>query len=213
MPTSLPSAACRLASLSLVSKRFHSICLSPELVKNVDADISGDAVLSRAQSLLAWVAGHRATVRNLKLAVKAGEGDDRELGAVVAGILSTAAGVATQLKRLTLGASAPLFTTAWLPAMRQLEHADVGSTDKSLTLPQGMSVMTNLGSLELCGNPVTFAAGLQLPRSLTHLVINDSERTMPPQVREPQQHQCTGVVSCDATVRGNALENTCLIAN
>ena len=114
-----PLHNCSFCSVSLVSKRFHTLCSGPELLQKLDV-VGGDT-LPRAQALLAWLPQHAAHVRELTLGISRprnmNAGAFSELSVAVSSCLA-GVGAVGKLKELVVSDHTPLPNTAWLPTMR-----------------------------------------------------------------------------------------------
>ena len=172
--------------MSLVSKRLHTLRCAPELLRDLKMDIIGNRALPRAQALLAWLPQRAAQVRKLELTIKMNDAIAAsacsELVAVLSSCLAVM-GAAGQLTELTVSEHTPLPNTVWLPTMRSLQQACLGTQGRPLRITAGARLAASLHTLELYGDPVILDEGVQLPASLTYLYLTDSSsREMPAQV-------------------------------
>jgi hypothetical protein len=170
----------------LVSKRLHTLCCAPELLRELEVDLIGNRALPRAQALLAWLSQRAAQVRKLELTIKMNDAIATSAGSELVAVVSSCLavmGAVGQLAELTVSDHTPLPNTIWLPMMRSLQQAYLGTEGRLLRITAGAHLAASLHSLELYGDPVAFEAGAQLPASLTYLYLTDgSSREMPAQV-------------------------------
>lgn len=183
---SVPLATpCSFRSVCLVSKRLYRLCCVPEMLRELDVNIAGERALQRAQALLAWLPPHAKHVGELMLLVHDGGSSAAacsELAAAVSSCLAVI-GAVGQLEHLVVHYHTPLPATAWLPTMRSLQEADLGTGGRPLRVTVGAHLATGLQSLYLRGSPVTFEAAARLPPSLTFLFVrDDTSLEMPAQV-------------------------------
>lgn len=177
---------CSLSSAALVCKRLHQLSCSPELLRAMTVSCSGEGTLAKARSLLAWLTQHGKHVRSLDLNltvtddIKGNPIAEAELGALATCCLAAFSGPASQLQRLEVGEGVRLPTTAWLPAMQQLEYANIGSVDNRLELVGSLRASAALQELRLYGHPVQLAAA-HLPTALTRLELCDVGTSEMPQ--------------------------------
>ena len=98
--------------MPLVSKRLHTLCCAPELLRELEVDLIGNRALPRAQALLAWLSQRAAQVRKLELTIKMNDAIATsacsELVAVVSSCLAVmgAAGQSCRVDRIRPHAAA-----------------------------------------------------------------------------------------------------------
>lgn len=95
--------------------------------------------------------------------------------------------MAPRLESLSIAYGTPLCNTAWLPAMRTLQHADLAfAGGLHGPLPVGINCLTALRSLTVTSLDNALAPGATLPNSLSKLCLfgpyfSPFEEEMPPQ--------------------------------
>ncbi len=167
---SLPSGRvhCRQRA-ALVCKRFAAAACSPELLREVEPQLHLLNDVAVLRSLAAWLARHGRHVRKLSILFDA---DFREVRESKASAFATclATAVATgQLVELKAGMYTTVHTE-WLAAARSVQRLTLQGFP--LHIAPAISRLLALQSLQLKGEP-QFAAGAQLPASISRLVLTN----------------------------------------
>lgn len=178
------SLCCRFTSVAFVSKRFHSLTCSPELLaclklglKKRPAAVDESDDTHRLHALQLWLLRHAGSLRQLELTVDMST-NTSPLMLLLDGCIA-AAGSAGTLQRLTLvdaNGHVPTATAyildSWAQTMSGLRHLSIQASCQ-LWLPptlEGLSQLDSL-SLEASDLKVTAAQPPRLPRSLTKLCV------------------------------------------
>ena len=166
--------------MSLVSKRFHSLCHG--LMRRLAVCIA-DNPDSRLRSLRRWLAAargrHLSTFRlDTRQAERRGLYVDPQL------LVTCLAACCTSASRLdTLEVSAPSMPTmSWLlPCRSTLRRLDLAVGDRLALDVNLRAVFSRLRELELCGK-MTFGRGAELPPTLTRLhLVGGGDSKLPRQ--------------------------------
>lgn len=186
--------------MALVSRRFAAAACSPGLLLEVDVGQLGS--LRALYALMAWLRRHVRHIRQLVCTCL--DSEDEDLGTALASCLAVAGG---RGRLETLAVYGSIGSTDWLPAMRSLRHLklrsprmleeeesdDEGELDEyPLFVSAGITMLTELASLDLEGQPVSFGGDSPLPPSITRLHLNDSCGSMPQQASQLMPVRCVG---------------------
>lgn len=195
----------RLRSVALVSERFRALCMAPQLLASLEVSICGSGnVLPRSAALLQFLLANAAHVQELNLAINSADDDDdddaqlsdsqqQELAANVASSLAVCSAAGT-LRLLDISEETPLASTAWLPALWNLQQLKLGDRTRALHLPAAFSSLTALADATLYGSPLVLEG--PLPFSVTRLcLIDSSSAELPRQVRNDRCPALASAVS------------------
>lgn len=184
--------------MALVSRRFHALCFSPQLLEAIEArvdytddDCESDEwmdaqCMQRLLSLHGFLSSeHAQHVRSMDLVVSWWE------EAALISCLTVCGSAGRRMEELRLHIINRLTSMEWLPRLSHLRRLRLAASD--LWLPASMGALQALQSadLECMGwdSAIQWGPG-PLPSSLTHLGITFDEATrMPWQVGPPC---CTG---------------------
>lgn len=163
-----------------MSKRFAALCCSPEMLRNVC--VSSVSRLLEVRSLTCWFVRHGRHVRKLNIyfppfdiwdhddELDDWQYDERVLAPPAVAACLGAAGAGGSLVDLTVG-GAP--GSDWLAAFPSLRRLVLMEEDQQLLLSPAIEMLTNLESLTLVGQPISWSEDLRLPASITHLHLQD----------------------------------------
>ena len=169
-PRALAHTRCRLSSVALVCERFRTLCLDPQLLRELDVDFKGAVPsLRQLRSLPTWLAANAHHATSLKLSV----GNDAEAAAIKRCLATSCA--TAPLQQLTIR-SPELPSFKWLlkvrSTLRTLEVDFYCSSSFFIDVP--LQQLSKLQCLKLVMCPeveLELASGCSLPTSLTHISI------------------------------------------
>ena len=163
-PELLPFNCCSFETACLISKRFHALCTSPQLLRQLVVDCHDPA---KRQALMAWLARHARHVRKLELAGQPqGDRPPNALSGAIMGCLCIL-GAAGGPEELTLEAT---YAGGSLRALESLELYGPWAFDEDTALPASLTRLALEGchgrempvqarsAAWRCGGPVVAAA-------------------------------------------------------
>ena len=179
VPThSATTSICRLGAVSLVSKRFRTLCLAPQLVREVSVFIrSEDNAEVRLRSLRDWLAANSPPVVNFVLDSSRHEMTVTQFY-ILLDCLSRCCLVAP-LQQLSVHfgyGSRTLTTLAWLlPVQGTLRQLSLVISNTPVAIDVPLQQFTALTTLQHHCGALQFGAGCWLPSSLTYLNLSNLE--------------------------------------
>ena len=175
----------RLRSVSLVSKRFHALCLAPQLVKEVSVDFrSEDTIDARLRSLCTWLASNAPPIVKFSVYCHTDKAQHLLLMDCLTALCAAAPLQQLAVTYFSGNLSLPLSLAAWLQpvhaTLRQLDLTPFSSARVVIGIP--LQQFTALSRLAVHCGSLEFEPGCWLPSSLTYLSLTCLHDGLPSQV-------------------------------
>ena len=182
--------------MSLVSKRFHALCLAPQLTKEVSFALFRQSdCATTLRSLHCWMALNAQHLAIFNVTIRNAVDPGLLMGCLTA--CCVAAPLETLLLSLGKECTEPLPTLAWLLSARstlsRLELRLYPST-RPLAIDVPLQHCTELKNLALQCRTLDFLPGCRLPTSLTYLSLSGQYDGLPSQaskLRRDVHHSST----------------------
>ena len=178
--------------MALVSRRFRSLCLAPELLIEIECHCHSHDVNELLKSFLTFLEQHGRHIHGFTLCVPARDYKDLpDLGLILACLITCC--TASPLEKLFLsvedvGGFMPdngIPTRAWLlPARSTLYELALTTDNCPLNIDASLQLCTALGKLSIDCSELGFSSSAWLPASLTclYLSLMQQEDGLPTQV-------------------------------
>ncbi|KAL4447719.1 hypothetical protein ABPG75_004938 [Micractinium tetrahymenae] len=165
-------------AVPLVSCRWRRLADDPQLLRQLDAKLLGEAYAERYLGFAKWLAPRAAHVRLLSVAALPGtplaEPSDEDEGyaaQATVGLLAACA-AAGQLTSLSLELGAPFWQGSWLPALRTLRRLRIEAHSLTPSIFEApIPSLLALRELELGDWPLSLESSARLSASLTRLQL------------------------------------------
>ena len=166
----------RLGSVSLVSKRFHDLCLAPQLVREVSVDFSYSGTAdARLHSLRAWLVNNAPPIVNFSVDCHFNNPWRALLMPCLTALCAAAPLQQLAVRCFSSRLELPLSVAGWLQpvhaTLRLVDLKTFGGSDAQVIISIPLQQFTALRKLTVYCNSIEFSAGCWLPVSLTYLSL------------------------------------------